>query len=554
MSQDPAPTHSLASTRDSAHAHDPHRAIASTRALAVDPLIDDPKTRIVVCCGSGGVGKTTTAAALGLRAAERGRKVVVLTIDPARRLAQSMGIDSLDNVPRRVKGIDDSAGGELHAMMLDMKRTFDEIVEAHADPERASAILSNPFYQSLSAGFAGTQEYMAMEKLGQLRARDEWDLIVVDTPPSRSALDFLDAPKRLGSFLDGKLIRVLLAPAKVGGRAGMKFLNVGMSMMTGALGKLLGGQLLKDVQTFVAAMDSMFGGFRTRADATYKLLQAPGTAFLVVAAPERDALREAAYFVERLAAEDMPLAGLVLNRVHGSGAAQLSAERALAAAENLDLADDHADPPATDFPETDSAATDPSAPGAPAADRSVADPSAAEPSVVDRSVAEPSAAEPATADLPTADLTAADPVAADPADPAVAENLADSRIVDQVDGKVGLRNSPDAYGSSASPASEGHESEVPAPEAGSPAADRATADRTDRTVDQLTAGLLRLHAERMQLLSREQRTRDRFTALHPEVAVAEVGALPGDVHDLAGLRDIGDRLAAIRPELPTTDV
>lgn len=183
-----------------------------THVLDVDPLIDDPRTRIVVCCGSGGVGKTTTAAALGLRAAERGRKVVVLTIDPARRLAQSMGIDSLDNTPRRVKGIDDTAGGELHAMMLDMKRTFDEIVEAHADGQRAEAILGNPFYQSLSAGFAGTQEYMAMEKLGQLRAQDEWDLIVVDTPPSRSALDFLDAPKRLGSFLDGKLIRVLMAP------------------------------------------------------------------------------------------------------------------------------------------------------------------------------------------------------------------------------------------------------------------------------------------------------------------------------------------------------
>ncbi|GAA3224745.1 hypothetical protein GCM10020256_33780 [Streptomyces thermocoprophilus] len=315
-------------------AHDaPRHRLAPARVLELDPLLDDPTTRIVVCCGSGGVGKTTTAAALGLRAAERGRKVVVLTIDPARRLAQSMGIDSLDNVPRRVKGIDDTAGGELHAMMLDMKRTFDEIVEAHADPERAAAILSNPFYQSLSAGFAGTQEYMAMEKLGQLRARDEWDLIVVDTPPSRSALDFLDAPKRLGSFLDGRLIRLLTAPAKLGGRAGMKFLNVGMSMMTGTLGKLLGGQLLKDVQTFVAAMDTTFGGFRTRADATYKLLQAPGTAFLVVAAPERDALREAAYFVERLAAERMPLAGLVLNRVHGSGAAQLSAERALAAAE-----------------------------------------------------------------------------------------------------------------------------------------------------------------------------------------------------------------------------
>ncbi|MFF4658098.1 ArsA family ATPase [Streptomyces sp. NPDC001381] len=437
----------------------PQHRLSPARVLDLDPLLDDPATRIVVCCGSGGVGKTTTAAALGLRAAERGRKVVVLTIDPARRLAQSMGIDSLDNTPRRVKGVE--GDGELHAMMLDMKRTFDEIVEGHADPGRAAAILANPFYQSLSAGFAGTQEYMAMEKLGQLRARDEWDLIVVDTPPSRSALDFLDAPKRLGSFLDGKLIRVLLAPAKVGGRAGMKFLNVGMSMMTGALGKLLGGQLLKDVQTFVAAMDSMFGGFRTRADATYKLLQAPGTAFLVVAAPERDALREAAYFVERLAAEDMPLAGLVLNRVHGSGAAQLSAERALAAAENLDLADGIAD---------------------------------------------------AAADSPAA------------------ENLEEPRIVDQGGGKAGLRNSPDTYASSESP--------VPDPGPGS------------HSADQLTAGLLRLHAERMHLLSREQRTRDRFTALHPEVAVAEVAALPGDVHDLAGLRDIGSRLAANRPELP----
>nr|WP_151477826.1 ArsA family ATPase [Streptomyces albicerus] len=480
------------------HPHDPARAIDTAPLLDVDPLIDDPKTRILVCCGAGGVGKTTTAAALGLRAAERGRKVVVLTIDPARRLAQSMGIDALDNTPRRVKGIDDSGDGELHAMMLDMKRTFDEIVEAHADGERAAAILNNPFYQSLSAGFAGTQEYMAMEKLGQLRARDEWDLIVVDTPPSRSALDFLDAPKRLGSFLDGKLIRLLTAPAKLGGRAGMKFLNVGMSMMTGTLGKLLGGQLLKDVQTFVAAMDTTFGGFRTRADATYKLLQAPGTAFLVVAAPERDALREAAYFVERLAAEDMPLAGLVLNRVHGSGAAQLSAERALAAAENLVLATEPSDP-----------ATESTDPGSDPAD-------------------------------PAAEQ--ADPAA----DPVAAENLAEARIVDHMDGKAGLRNSPDTYGSSESPATQTAVPEAPASDAGSPAADRTTAEGagTDRTVEQLTAGLLRLHAERMQLLSREQRTRDRFTSLHPEVAVAEVAALPGDVHDLAGLRDIGSRLAA----------
>ncbi|MFZ3499345.1 ArsA family ATPase [Streptomyces sp. 5.8] len=438
--------------------------------LDVDRLLDDPQTRIIVCCGAGGVGKTTTAAALGVRAAERGRKVVVLTIDPARRLAQSMGIDSLDNTPRKVTGVSENGnGGELHAMMLDMKRTFDEIVEGHSDPERAEAILANPFYQSLSAGFAGTQEYMAMEKLGQLRARDDWDLIVVDTPPSRSALDFLDAPGRLGSFLDGKFIRVLMAPAKVGGRAGMKFLNVGMSMMTGTLSKLMGASLLKDVQTFVAAMDTMFGGFRTRADATFQLLQAPGTAFLVVSAPEPDALREAAYFVERLAAERMPLAGLVLNRVHGSGAEQLSAERALAAAENLE----------------------------------------------------------------------------------------EGRIVDQESGKAGLRDSTASVSDTAPDTAPGSGPDTrTARETGADAVDvdlDAAVDAaveagvhagTDADVDVITAGLLRLHAERMQVIAREQRTRDRFTSLHPEVAVAEVAALPGDVHDLAGLRAIGERLAA----------
>ena len=156
--------------------------------------------------------KTTTAAALGLRAAQRGRHVCVLTIDPARRLAQAMGLTELDNTPRQVTH--DTGDGSLHAMMLDMKRTFDEVVEAHADPDRAAQILENPFYQALSSSFAGTQEYMAMEKLGQLHAQPgaPWDLIVVDTPPSRSALDFLDAPARLGSFLDGRFIRILTAP------------------------------------------------------------------------------------------------------------------------------------------------------------------------------------------------------------------------------------------------------------------------------------------------------------------------------------------------------
>jgi anion-transporting ArsA/GET3 family ATPase len=319
---------------------------ATPPPLDVDRLIDDRRTRIIVCCGSGGVGKTTTAAAVGLRAAERGRHVVVLTVDPARRLAQSMGLTKLDNTPRLIEGVgngstDPSQHGSLHAMMLDMKRTFDEIVEAHADPDRATQILANPFYQSLSSSFAGTQEYMAMEKLGQLRRAEEWDLIVVDTPPSRSALDFLDAPQRLARFLDGRLLRLLTAPAKIGGRAYLRVINAGFGMVTGVLTKILGAQMLRDVQTFVSALDTMFGGFRERADYTYQLLRAPGTAFLVVAAPEPDALREASYFVERLDQERMPLAGLLLNRVQRSPAARLSAAGSQAAAETLQASGSH---------------------------------------------------------------------------------------------------------------------------------------------------------------------------------------------------------------------
>lgn len=379
-------------------------------AFKVDQLLDDRSTRIVVCCGAGGVGKTTLAASLGLRAAERGRRVVVLTIDPARRLAQSLGLVELDNTPRPVKGVDTSAGGSLDAMMLDMKRTFDEVIEQHATPEKAEQILANPFYQALSSSFAGTQEYMAMEKLGQLRAladaesgagRPAWDLIVVDTPPSRSALDFLDAPQRLGSFLDGRFIRVLTAPARAGGRAYLKVVSAAVGTATGVLTKILGAQVLTDVQTFVSAMDTMFGGFRERAETTYRLLQAPGTAFVVVAAPEPDALREASFFVDRLAGERMPLAGLVLNRVHRPAVDGLSAARAATAAEDLDEAGGHP----------------------------------------------------------------------------------------------------------------------------------------------LTAGLLRLHADRMLRFERNAALTARFTSAHPAVAVAEVPARPVDVHDIAGLRDVGHALA-----------
>ena len=389
------------------------RAVAAPE-LDVDALLDDPGTGIIVCCGSGGVGKTTTSAALALRAAERGRKVVVLTIDPARRLAQAMGIEQLDNTPRPVEGVKrrrGQPGGSLDAMMLDMKRTFDEVVESQASPEKARQILENPFYIALSSSFAGTQEYMAMEKLGQLhrdaRASGSHDLIVVDTPPSRSALDFLDAPERLSSFLDGRFIRLMLTPA----RGPARLMTAGIGMVTNTLSKILGGQVLRDMQTFVTALDTVFGGFRQRAQKTYALLQADGTAFLVVAAPEADALREAAYFVERLSEDEMPLAGLVVNRASPTPEGSLSADESMTAAARLRRR----------------------------------------------------AAESGTAAL--------------------------------------------------------------------------------------TAGLLRLHADRVRLVERETILRDRFAAAHPQVPTAVVRALASDVHDLDGLRQIGTLLAGDREQV-----
>jgi anion-transporting ArsA/GET3 family ATPase len=371
-----------------------------TPRLHVDKLLDDPATKVIVCCGSGGVGKTTTAAALAVRAAERGRRTVVLTIDPARRLAQSLGLRELDNTPRQVSVDGFEAAERLHAMMLDMRRTFDDMVLAHAGAERAEQILSNPFYQTISSSFSGTQEYMAMEKLGQLAADGSWDLIIVDTPPSRSALDFLDAPQRLSTVLDGRIIKLLSAPARAGGLGLLKIVGAGFGLFTKAISTIIGGQLLADASAFVQVFDSMFGGFRERAQKSYQLLRSSGTAFLVVAAPEPDALREASYFVERLASESMPLAGLVLNRTHPV-LASLPANKALGAADELERA-----------------------------------------------------------------------------------------------------------------------GEAP-----------------------LASAVLRVHADRVAVASREQRLLARFTKAHPSVAVVGVPALAEDVHDLDGLRRIGGRLA-----------
>lgn len=344
----------------------------------VDALLDDPGTEVLVCCGSGGVGKTTTAAAIALRAAERGRRVAVLTVDPARRLAQALGTDAAvdgahdgqdgqdddgpaPDEPRRVPGVDTAAGGSLDALVLDARRTLDGLVDAALPPQRAAAVKANPVYTSLATSFSGTQEYMAMERLGQLRAGrgapGGWDLVVVDTPPSRSALDFLDAPARLAGFLDGRFARLLTAPARfaAGGSGGSgggsgggsaagpaRGVRAAGGRVVGALAggaaaamdKVLGGRLLRDVQSLVAGLDEVFGGFRTRAEATSAALQDARTAFVVVTAPEAEPLAEAAFLVERLRSSGLHPAAVVVNRAAGA-APGLDAERAAAAAERL---------------------------------------------------------------------------------------------------------------------------------------------------------------------------------------------------------------------------
>jgi len=313
-------------------------AADAQHALDVGALLASDKTKVIVVCGAGGVGKTTTAAALALRAAEHGRRAVVLTIDPARRLAQALGVAELTNTPQRVDlGADHP--GELHAMMLDMRRTFDDMVLENAEPGRAEQILSNPFYQTIATSFSGTQEYMAMEKLSQLAASDQWDLVVVDTPPSRSALDFLDAPQRLSSFLDGRMIRLLSAPARAGGFGLRKVVGGAVGLAAKGVSTIIGGQMLNDAAAFVQAFETMFGSFRERSRATYELLRRPSTAFIVISAPEPDALREAAYFVDRLSTEHMPLVGLVLNRTHPT-LCELSPALARDSAGKLDTAGD----------------------------------------------------------------------------------------------------------------------------------------------------------------------------------------------------------------------
>lgn len=282
--------------------------------LDVDGVIDDRSRHILLLCGTGGVGKTSLSAALAVRAADRGRRVTVMTIDPARRLATALGIDQLTDEPARVAGIDESAGGSLDALMLDMKRTFDEAVSAALPAPTAAQLFRNPFYQTLSTSFSGTQEYMAMERLAQLyrqaRVENRWDLIVVDTPPSRSALDFLDGPQKLAALLDGRLMRLLTAPA----RGGLRILGAGMNVAAQIVGRLIGTESFADLSAFAGVFEQVMGGFRQRAERTRATLASDRAGFVVVATPDRAALTEARFFADRLASERLPLLGTIVNQ------------------------------------------------------------------------------------------------------------------------------------------------------------------------------------------------------------------------------------------------
>jgi anion-transporting ArsA/GET3 family ATPase len=283
--------------------------LASARAADLTEVVRT--AHVIVCTGSGGVGKTTAAASLALAAARAGRATIVLTIDPARRLAQSLGLRELDNTPRPVAGVDG-----LDAMMLDMKRTFDEVIDRHAvDAARAGKIKSNRFYQQLSNSLAGTQEYMAMEKLYDLHQQGIYDCIVIDTPPTRNALDFLDAPKRLTDFLEGRFLKMFLAPGLKAGKVLGRAVGFGTGMFMKAASKITGAGVLDDLADFFQSFEGMYSGFKDRAQSVYHLLASPESAFVVVASPEPPALREARYFLQRLEQDGMPTAGLVVNRV-----------------------------------------------------------------------------------------------------------------------------------------------------------------------------------------------------------------------------------------------
>ncbi|HVA44558.1 MAG TPA: ArsA-related P-loop ATPase [Acidimicrobiales bacterium] len=294
---------------------------------------------VLICCGSGGVGKTTVAAAFALEAARMGRRACVVTIDPAKRLADALGLGSLSNTPTQVElavpvptgsGPDDATSapagpggaggaanehrqGELWALMLDTKTTFDELVRRYAaSDQQAEGILDNRLYRNLSQALSGTQEYMAMEKLYELHTDTRFDLVVVDTPPTRNALDFLDAPRRLTRFLDNRIFRLLIMPT----RAYLKAVSLATQAFLRTVSKVVGAEVVDDAVAFFQAFEGMEAGFRDRAARVETLLSDPGTAFVVVASARKDTVIEAAYFIDRLSTSGFETANLVVNRLH----------------------------------------------------------------------------------------------------------------------------------------------------------------------------------------------------------------------------------------------
>jgi anion-transporting ArsA/GET3 family ATPase len=287
-------------------------------ALDVLQLVDTK--RILLCCGSGGVGKTTTAAALAFLAARRGRSVLVLTIDPAKRLAQAMGLDQLSHDPQAIDISTLSTagnGGSLHGMMLDTKRTFDHLVEKYApNDEVRQAIFNNRHYQHVSSSLAGSREFMAMERVYEIVIEDRYDLVVVDTPPSQHALDFIDAPRRMFDLFEGRFVALLLKPYQVVGKRSFEFLRRGSERPLKFMAKLTGYQFLAELAEFFLAFSDMFEGFKERSERVRELLLKDDSSFLLICAPEPGSLKQAEHFFHRLQGDSLPVGGMIVNRVH----------------------------------------------------------------------------------------------------------------------------------------------------------------------------------------------------------------------------------------------
>lgn len=264
---------------------------------------------VVVCCGTGGVGKTTTSAATAMAAAEMGRRACVVTIDPAKRLADALGIDALSNDPTVIEG---DWPGTLGALMLDTKATFDDVVRSHArDEDQVEKILANRFYRNISTSLGGTQDYMAVEKLADLHSSGDWDLVVVDTPPTRDALAFLEAPKLLTRLLDNAIYKILISPSQ----GVLRAVNRAATTVVRQLSKVVGAEVVDDAIEFFQLFQGMEDGFRERADTTLQLLGDDATAFVLVASPRADTLAEARYFLDRLGNADLTAAAVIVNRM-----------------------------------------------------------------------------------------------------------------------------------------------------------------------------------------------------------------------------------------------